>query len=128
MKTILRIEEVALTLAAIYFLYQHNLGLSFWLWFLLFFSPDISMVGYFFGNKIGAVCYNLFHYKGMALLVAFSGYFLHSEVTLSIGILLFAHSSFDRIMGYGLKYFSGFKETHLGSLEKGKPTSYKTAF
>ena len=32
------------------------------------------------------------------------------------GIILFGHSSFDRILGYGLKYTDSFKNTHLGSL------------
>jgi hypothetical protein len=30
------------------------------------------------------------------------------------GTLLFTHASFDRILGYGLKYFDSFKHTHLG--------------
>jgi ABC-type nitrate/sulfonate/bicarbonate transport system permease component len=121
MKTLISLEELALTAAAIYFLWQHSLGLSVWIWIPLFFSPDISMLGYVFGNRIGAICYNLFHHRGVALCIASAGYFLASELTLAIGILLFAHSSFDRIMGYGLKYFSGFTDTHLGTI--GRPKS-----
>ncbi len=118
MKTILKIEEAAMTLVAIYFLCIHNLGLPVWAWVLLFFSPDIGMLGYLVNNKIGAISYNIFHHKGLALALAFIGYYINNEVLLSIGILLFAHSSFDRVWGYGLKYYAGFKETHLGSLEK----------
>lgn len=54
----------------------------------------------------------------MAILLAAAGYYLHIEVLVTIGILLFAHASFDRIWGYGLKYADSFKTTHLGSLEK----------
>ena len=118
MKTTLKIEEAAMTAIAIYFLTVYNLGLSFWVWFLLFFSPDISMLGYLINTKTGAASYNLFHHKGVALLLAAVGYYLHNEILTSVGILLFAHASFDRIWGYGLKYPDSFKNTHLGSLEK----------
>jgi hypothetical protein len=118
MKTVLQLEELAMAIGAIYFLDLHNLGMPTWIWVLLFFSPDIGMAGYLFGNSVGAITYNLFHHKGLALCMAFSGYFMGSEVLLAIGILLFAHSSFDRVLGYGLKYFSGFKDTHLGNLRK----------
>lgn len=118
MKTVLKAEEAAMTAVAIYFLWQHSLGLSAWLWVLLFFAPDISMLGYLANPRIGAFTYNLFHHRGVAILVAALGYYLNIEVLLSVGILLFAHASFDRIWGYGLKYETGFKDTHLGSLEK----------
>lgn len=118
MKFLLRTEEAVMFIVAAYFLTLHNLGLPLWLWILLFFSPDIGMLGYLFGNKIGAVCYNIFHHKGLALLIAFAGYLTSNETGIAIGLLLFAHSSFDRVMGYGLKYFSSFNDTHLGKVGK----------
>ena len=117
MKIILKTEEAAMTIIAIYFISRYNLGLSFWVWLLLFFSPDISMLGYLVNTKIGAACYNLFHHKGIALLLAGIGCYLHHDVLTAVGILLFAHASFDRIWGYGLKYDDSFKNTHLGSLK-----------
>jgi hypothetical protein len=116
MKSVLKIEEAVMTVVGIYFLSLHNLGLSVWIWILLFFSPDIGMLGYLFGNKVGAISYNIFHHKGIALSIAFAGYLLSNEIMQAIGILLFTHSAFDRVLGYGLKYFSGFKHTHLGNL------------
>jgi hypothetical protein len=116
MKTTLRLEELAMTLAGIYFLSLHHLGLSVWLWVLLFFSPDIGMFGYLVNNRVGAAVYNIFHHKGLALALAFGGYFQNNEVLLAIGVLLFSHASFDRIFGYGLKYETGFKDTHLGMI------------
>ncbi|MEO6637933.1 MAG: DUF4260 domain-containing protein [Ginsengibacter sp.] len=123
MKTILAFEEAAMTAIAIYFLSIYNLGLSIWLWIFLFFAPDIGMLGYLFNTKVGALTYNIFHHKGIALVVACSGYFLNSDVLAAIGTLLFAHASFDRILGYGLKYSDDFKNTHLGSLGKDKKVS-----
>jgi Domain of unknown function (DUF4260) len=117
MKLIIKLEEAAMTAVAIYFLSVYNLGLPVWVWVLLFFSPDISMLGYLVNTKWGAVSYNLFHHKGIALLLAAAGYYVGNTVLVAIGILLFAHASFDRIWGYGLKYPDNFKNTHLGSLE-----------
>lgn len=118
MKFILKLEELAMTCIAIYLLSIYNLGLSGWLWILLFLSPDISMLGYLIDTRAGAVFYNIFHHKGIAVLIAAAGYYLHIDIIIATGILLFAHASFDRIWGYGLKYPDSFKNTHLGSLEQ----------
>jgi hypothetical protein len=120
MKTILKLEEAAVTAIGIYLLWNFSLGLPFWVWALLFFSPDISMLGYLVNTKIGALAYNLFHHKGIALALAFAGYYFHNDVCTAIGILLFAHASFDRIWGYGLKYPDSFSTTHLGTIGKKK--------
>ena len=109
-----------MTAIAVYFLTRYHLGLSWWVWALLFFAPDISMLGYLYNTKTGAVCYNLFHHKGIAIAIAAAGFYFSNDVLTATGILLFAHASFDRIMGYRLKYPDSFKNTHLGSLEKAK--------
>jgi hypothetical protein len=80
------------------------------------------MSGYLVNAKVGAVSYNVFHHKAIAIAVVGIGFFMKIEVALAIGILLFAHSSFDRMMGYGLKYYSSFNDTHLGKLKKEKTT------
>lgn len=116
MKTIIKLEEAAITAISIYFLTQYNLGLPFWTWVILFFSPDISMLGYLAGARAGAYTYNLFHHRGIALLVIAVGLITSENTIISIGILLFAHSSLDRMLGFGLKFTDGFKHTHLGSL------------
>lgn len=120
MKAILKLEEVAMMAIGIYFLSMYNSELPVWLWVILFFAPDISMLGYLINTKIGATCYNIFHHKGIAIALAITGYYLRYDLITATGILLFAHASFDRIMGYGLKYADSFKNTHLGSLEKKK--------
>lgn len=120
MKNVLKLEEIAMMGIGIYFLTIHNLNLLIWIWLLIFFTPDISMLGYLVNAKVGAITYNIFHHKGIAIACVGLGFFLKIEVMLAIGILLFTHSSFDRIMGYGLKYYSSFNETHLGKLKKVK--------
>jgi len=114
----IKIEEAAVTAIFIYFLSRYNLGLPIWIWVLLFFSPDISMLGYLINTRLGASCYNLFHHRAVALVVLAFGLLTHNNVLVAVGALLFAHSSFDRMMGYGLKYTDDFKHTHLGWMGK----------
>ncbi|WP_316749677.1 DUF4260 domain-containing protein [Pedobacter gandavensis] len=112
----IQLEEAAITAISLYFLSQHSLALSVWLWILLFFSPDLAMVGYLFNTKTGALIYNLFHHRGIALILVGIGFFSGQEVWIAAGILLFAHASFDRMLGFGLKYEDAFKHTHLGTM------------
>ena len=127
MKNILRTEETAMAALGIYFLTIHNLHLSVWIWLLLFFSSDISMLGYLVNAKVGAISYNIFHHKAIAIGIVGIGFFMKIEVVMVIGILLFAHSSFDRMMGYGLKYYSSFNDTHLGKIKKDKTVVVRNA-
>lgn len=117
MKKIIQIEELALTAASIYLIYTLNIGLSWWIYLLLFFSPDVSMMGYLVNEKVGAVSYNLFHHRGIAVLIAALGLYTTNNYLVFAGLLLLAHASFDRIFGFGLKYFTGFKHTHLGVMK-----------
>lgn len=88
-----------------------------WWWFLvLILTPDVGMFGYLFNSQIGAFTYNLFHHKGLAILIYLFGIYFADETMQLIGAILFAHAALDRIFGYGLKYGSAFKETHLGTI------------
>lgn len=90
-----------------------------WGWYLiLFLGPDISMLGYLAGNKAGAFTYNLFHHKGIAVIIFIAGLLLPHFIMQITGIVLFGHASMDRTLGYGLKTAEGFKYTHLGIIGK----------
>ena len=65
-------------------------GQKWWLYPVLLLVPDIFMLGYLANTKLGAFFYNL------------------------------GHIGWDRFFGYGLKYDSDFKHTHLGDLNKPK--------
>lgn len=116
MKTIIKLEELGLFILGIY-LFSF---LSFeWWWFLiLILAPDLSMLGYLFGNKSGAFFYNVFHHRGVAVLLYILGSYFKIELLQLIGIILFSHAAMDRFFGYGLKYEKGFKYTHLGEIGK----------
>ncbi len=118
MKKIIQLEELAMMLGSLYVISIYNPGISVWVWILLFFAPDIGMIGYAVNTKVGAFTYNLFHHKGIALLLLLWGFVIGNNILIVIGALLFAHSSFDRILGYGLKYDDDFKHTHLGRIGK----------
>ena len=115
MKHLLRIEEFLQFALCAYL--SHQLPFVPWLYWVLFLTPDIGMLGYLINAKTGAVLYNLFHHKGIGLLMYCLGLYLANDALQFTGLLLYRHSSFDRIFGYGLKYFDNFKHTHLGWLK-----------
>lgn len=117
MKHIIQLEELAMTGAGIFLISLVDIDLSWWLYIILFFSPDVGILGYLINPKVGAVTYNLLHHKGLAIVGAVAGYWLHYDYVLLAGLILFAHASFDRIFGFGLKHFEGFKHTHLGLMK-----------
>lgn len=116
MNTLIKLEEAALLLLSIYMFSLLDYA---WWWFpALLLVPDLSMAGYAFGNKAGAWLYNLFHHRGVAIAIYFIGIYLVNNTVLLAGVILFAHCCMDRMFGYGLKYESGFKFTHLGEIGK----------
>lgn len=112
MNTAIKLEELGMFLFSIFIF---SLLPYEWWWFpLLILLPDISMIGYLVNNKVGAILYNIFHHKAVALAVLVAGYYLEEAAIILAGTILFGHSSMDRLFGYGLKTFQGFKYTHLG--------------
>lgn len=65
-------------------------------------------------------------HKGVALAIYMLGaaasfhelQFVDPFVVQFAGLLLFGHSAFDRLLGYGLKYADSFQNTHLGRIGK----------
>jgi hypothetical protein len=118
MKKILQLEELAMLAFSIYVFAQ--LPYAWWVFPALLLTPDISMLGYAVNSKTGAWTYNLFHHKGMAILVGTIGLYTQIDALMLAGTILFAHASFDRLLGYGLKFADSFQRTHLGDLKKEK--------
>lgn len=88
-----------------------------WKWFLiLLFLIDVSMVGYLVNNKIGAYLYNLGHSFILPVLLTGLGYMTDNSLALSFGLIWMAHIGLDRAMGFGLKFTTGFADTHLGRI------------
>jgi hypothetical protein len=112
--SLLRLEGAAVFLLGVY-LYRWS-GAR-WAWFfLLFLWPDLFMLGYVFSPKLGSSLYNLAHTYIFPLGLAIVSLAEHRAFLGSFTLIWLAHIGFDRALGYGLKYPTFFKDTHLQHL------------
>jgi hypothetical protein len=107
----LRIEGLAVLAAA--------LGAYFWLdgplWLLLvlFLAPDLSMLAYLAGPRFGSLGYNVVHAYVLPLGLFGVGVWTDAVVAMQVAAVWVGHIGADRLAGYGLKYETGFGDTHL---------------
>ena len=113
-RTILRIEGLVLLAAAL--LLYRQAGASWLLFGELFLVPDLSFAGYFFGPRAGAATYNAVHSTLGPLMLATAAMASGMQLPFTLALIWLAHVGFDRALGYGLKYASGFRDTHLGRI------------
>jgi len=120
-RTLLRLEGLAL-LAAALFLYAQS-GASWRLFAILFLAPDLAFAFYAFGARAGAFAYNTTHSTIGPFVLALASQIDFAKpaiaqmpALLPFALIWFAHVGFDRALGYGLKYASGFSDTHLGAI------------
>jgi len=66
---------------------------------VLFFVPAVSLAGYLINPKVGAVTYNFIHHKAVSVLLYLLGSFTHLPGLQLTGVVLFGHSSPDRVLG-----------------------------
>src|ERR1700676_2844769 len=91
----------------------HQLNGSWLLFFLFFLWAGLLMVGYLANVRLGAALYNLVHTEVWPLLLGAVAVFEGWHNTLLFAIIWMAHIGLDRMLGYGLKYPTFFKDTHL---------------
>jgi hypothetical protein len=108
---LLKIEEAILLAATI--LIYHHFQFSWLLFAILFLSPDLFMLGYLANLRLGSALYNLGHTLFIPLSLFIAAYFTHHSLLISISVIWLSHIAFDRLLGYGLKYPTYFKDTHL---------------
>lgn len=109
--TLLRIEGAALFVLCAYL--YHLTGAGWGMLLLLFLWPDLFMLGYLGGARLGASLYNLAHVEAFPVLLAGVAYGLHRATLLVFALIWLAHIACDRALGFGLKYPTFFKDTHL---------------
>jgi hypothetical protein len=107
---------------------RRNSGLAgldggWWKFALLILVPDISLIGYVWGPRVGAALYNAAHSYAAPLMIALVGGALDNRALLLTGSLWIAHIGIDRALGYGLKYSTAFQDTHLGRLGRRAPAA-----
>jgi hypothetical protein len=110
-RRLLRAEGLAV-LAGALALYFH-LDLGWLLLVVLFLAPDVSFAGYLAGPRAGALAYNLAHTELWAIALAVGGALAGADTLVALGLIWLAHIGLDRMLGYGLKYPSAFRDTHL---------------
>jgi hypothetical protein len=108
---LLHIEEATL-LTLTLFAYQH-LHYSWLLFAILFLTPDLFMLGYLVNTRLGAATYNLAHTLTLPFALLLASYLEHWRLTTALAIIWMAHIAFDRLLAYGFKYPTHFKDTHL---------------
>jgi hypothetical protein len=109
-----RLEGVVVFAAAL-MLYIH-LGFGWVALIALALAPDLSMLGYLGGSRVGALTYDVVHAYVGPLVLATLGFLGSTDLAVQLGLIWGAHIGADRALGYGLKYPTGFKQTHLQRL------------
>jgi hypothetical protein len=108
---LLHLEGAAIFVSAI-FLYRAG-HFSWGLLALLFLAPDLFMLGYLIDAKWGAAFYNLVHTNAGPVALLLISFVLPAPQLTPFGLIWLAHLGFDRMLGFGLKYPTFFKDTHL---------------
>jgi len=111
-KIMLHIEGFAIFLGCIA-LYAH-LGANGWIFLLLLLAPDLGMLGYLANETVGATVYNIVHMLALPLTLGIVALLVDAPTLLQIALIWGAHIGMDRAVGYGFKYNTAFKDTHLG--------------
>ena len=108
---LLKLEGLTLFIAALVAYY--TLAGNWWMFAALLLVPDLFMIGYFLNPVWGAAGYNLGHTYLLPALLLGAGWLMRWQLAVLIAIIWFAHIGMDRTVGYGLKYSTNFKDTHL---------------
>ncbi len=113
-RILLRIEGACIFGATIWA--YSRLGRSWWTFAAAFLVPDVGMAGYLANTSIGAAFYNAFHTETPPIVLLCAGSAQDNDTVVGLALVWLAHIGMDRMLGFGLKYGSGFGHTHLGDL------------
>ena len=109
--SLLRLEGLAVAVAAVTLYFDQGFG---WLpLLLLILAPDLSALGYLGGSRVGAAAYDLAHTYVGPVVLGLAGVLVESGTATQLALIWLAHIGADRLLGYGLKYPTGFRDTHL---------------
>lgn len=113
-----RVEGLAMAAVALLVVWYGFFDYPWFAYLVLFLLPDISMFGYRFGPRVGAVVYNMGHMFALPFLLAAAAFVAAAATPYLAALLWIAHIGIDRALGFGLKHQSGFKDTHLGRIRR----------
>ena len=110
-RRLLHLEGLAVAAGALVLYFDAGYG-----WLLLVvlaLAPDLAMLGYLAGPRVGALSYDLVHTYVGPVALAVVGVVGDADTATQVALIWATHIGVDRLLGYGLKYPSGFKDTHL---------------
>jgi Domain of unknown function (DUF4260) len=108
---LLRLEGLAVAAGALALYFDQGYG---WLaLILLALAPDLAALGYLAGPRVGALTYDLAHTYTWPIALGVGGVLAESGTATQLALIWATHIGADRLLGYGLKYPTGFKDTHL---------------
>lgn len=112
-RLLLRAEGLAAFVAATaaYFVWLDG---PLWLYLVLALAPDLAMLAYLAGPRLGSYGYNVAHTYVAPLALAGAGVWLGVPTAVLVALVWTAHIGADRLVGYGLKYPTGFRDSHMG--------------
>jgi hypothetical protein len=110
-RILLRLEGLAILVAALVLYFESGFG---WLLLVvLFLVPDVSFAAYAFGPRVGTLAYDTLHTELLPVALATIGVVAELEGATQVALIWLAHIGLDRLLGYGLKYPTAFRDTHL---------------
>jgi hypothetical protein len=110
-KLLLHLEGLGLLVGALALYFDAGFG-----WVLLvvcLLAPDLSILGYLGGSRVGAAAYDSVHTTVAPIALGVAGVLADADTPVQIALIWLAHIGADRLLGYGLKYPTHFKDTHL---------------
>jgi uncharacterized membrane protein YccC len=110
-RLLLRAEGTVVALAAVA-LYFYA-GYPWWLLVVLALAPDVSFIGFAAGQRVGTATYNAAHTYLVPVALGTVGVVAGADLATQVALVWITHIGVDRAIGYGLKYPTGFKDTHL---------------
>jgi hypothetical protein len=110
-RSLLHLEGLGVAAAALV-LYL-DAGYGWLLLVLLILAPDLSMLGYLGGPRLGSFTYDVVHTYVGPIALGLVGVLGDVDAAAQIALIWLVHIGVDRLLGYGLKYPTGFKDTHL---------------
>jgi Domain of unknown function (DUF4260) len=108
---ILHAEGAAILAASVFFYAQGHF--PWWFFAALFLAPDLFILGYLVNVQVGSAWYNLVHAEVGPVALLLLAWLLPAAHLAPYGLIWLAHLGFDRMLGYGLKYPTQFRDTHL---------------
>ncbi len=112
-RVLLHAEGLAVLALSIFFYWRFTDG-TWWLFALLLLAPDAAMLPYIVNKNWGTASYNIAHTYVLPIVLALAALLLSWQTGIALALIWAAHIGMDRTVGYGLKYSTAFKDTHLG--------------